>query len=135
MVTKHAYRLGQAADLLGVSVDTVRRWADDGQLVTTRTGGGQRRVDGASLAAFLADHGDAPDAAAVVGQSARNRLPGIVTRVVKDKVAAQVEMRAGPFRIVSLMTREAADELGLAPGVLAVAAVKSTSVVIELTAP
>ena len=70
----------------------------------------------------------------MVGQSARNRLPVIVTRVVKDKVAAQVEMRAGPFRIVSLMTREAADELGLAPGVLAVASVKSTNVVVELTA-
>jgi len=135
MAARRSYRPGQAAELLGVSVDTVRRWADDGLLVTTRTAGGQRLVDGASLAGFLAEHGDAPDGAAVVGQSARNRMAGIVTRVVKDKVAAQVEMRAGPFRIVSLMTREAADELGLAPGVLAVAAVKSTNVVIEVTAP
>ncbi|HEX2701418.1 MAG TPA: helix-turn-helix transcriptional regulator [Acidimicrobiales bacterium] len=130
-----SYRLGQAADLLGVSVDTVRRWADGGRLVTSRTEGGQRLVDGASLARFLVAQADTSEPAAVVGRSARNRLPGIVTKVVKDKVAAQVEMRAGPFRIVSLMTREAADELGLAPGVLAVAAVKSTNVVIEVTAP
>lgn len=127
-----AYRLGQAADLLGVSVDTVRRWCDDGRLTTRRTGGGQRVVDGRSLARFLTE--EAPDAeqAVIVGQSARNRFPGIVTRVVKDKVAAQVEIHAGPHRIVSLMTTEAVEELGLAPGVLAVAAVKSTNVVVEV---
>ena len=130
-----SYRLGQAADLLGVSVDTVRRWADGGRLATSRTGGGQRLVDGASLARFLSAQGDGPERAAVIRESARNRLPGIVTKVVKDKVAAQVEMRAGPYRIVSMMTREAADELGLAPGVMAVAAVKSTNVVIEVTGP
>lgn len=134
-VGARAYRPGQVAELLGVSVDTVRRWADGGRLKTTRTDGGQRLVDGASLARFLAEQTETPEPAAVVGRSARNRLPGIVTRVVKDKVTAQVEMRAGPYRIVSLMTREAADELGLAPGVLAVAAVKSTNVVIEVTAP
>jgi len=130
-----SYRLGQAAELLGVSVDTVRRWADGGRLATRRTEGGQRLVDGASLARLLSAQGDAPEPPAVVGRSARNRFPGIVTRVVKDKVAAQVELRAGPFRIVSLMTREAADELGLAPGVMAVAAVKATNVVVEVTAP
>ncbi|HMF83253.1 MAG TPA: helix-turn-helix transcriptional regulator [Acidimicrobiia bacterium] len=125
-------RIGQAADLLGVSTDTVRRWADEGRLATTRTGGGQRLVDGAALAAFAAEQEAAPEPGAIVSESARNRFTGIVTRVVKDKVAAQVEMRAGPHRMVSLMTREAADELGLAPGALAVASVKATNVVIEV---
>ena len=126
------YRLGQAAELLGVGVDTVRRWADAGKLKTHRTAGGQRVVDGADLARLLDEQGRAYDPGTIVGQSARNRFPGIVTRVVKDKVAAQVEIQAGAYRIVSLMTREAADELGLAPGVMAVAAVKSTNVVVEV---
>jgi molybdopterin-binding protein len=130
-----SYRPGQAAELLGVSVDTVRRWADSGRLKTRRSTGGQRLIDGADLARFLEEQGVTVDPGAIVGQSARNRFPGIVTRVIKDKVAAQVEIRSGPHRIVSLMTREAADELGLAPGVLAVAAVKSTNVVVELAAP
>jgi molybdopterin-binding protein len=125
-------RIGQAAELLGVSADTVRRWADDGRLPTRRTGGGHRVVDAAALAEFAAGHAVAPEPGAIVGQSARNRFNGIVTRVVKDKVAAQVEIQAGPHRVVSLMTREAADELGLEPGVLAVAAVKATNVVIEV---
>jgi molybdopterin-binding protein len=125
-------RIGQAAELLGVSVDTVRRWADDGRLPTRRTGGGHRVVDGAALAEFAAQHAVVPEPGAIVGQSARNRFTGIVTRVVKDKVAAQVELQAGPHRVVSLMTREAADELGLAVGVVAVAAVKATNVVIEV---
>jgi molybdopterin-binding protein len=128
-----AYRPSQAAELLGVSVDTVRRWADAGKLKIRRSRGGQRLIDGADLARFLEAQGGIHDPGAVVGQSARNRFPGIVTRVVKDKVTAQVEIHAGPHRIVSLMTREAADELGLAPGVLAVAAVKSTNVVVEVT--
>jgi len=126
------FRMGQAAELLGVSVDTVRRWADDGRLQTRRTEGGQRVVDGAGLARLAQEVAEAPDPGTIVGQSARNRFTGVVTRVVKDKVAAQVEMQAGPHRIVSLMTREAADELGLAPGVLAVAAVKATNVVVEV---
>ena len=128
------YRMGQAAQLLGVSVDTVRRWADDGRLTTRRSGGGHRLVDGASLARLAVDTGAPPEPGAIVGQSARNRFTGLVTRVVRDKVAAQVEIQAGPHRVVSLMTREAADELGLEPGVLAVAAVKATSVVVELPA-
>lgn len=130
-----SYRIGQAAELLGVSTDTVRRWADSGRLRTRRTEGGRRMIDGADLARFaveLAERAEEPDA--VAARSARNRFPGIVTRVVKDKVAAQVEMQAGPHRVVSLMTREAADELGLAPGVLAVAAVKATNVVVEIPA-
>ena len=130
-----AYRPGQAAELLGVSVDTVRRLADSGQLKTRRTAGGQRVIDGVELARFLEAHGGAYEPGPIVGQSTRNRFPGIVTRVVKDKVAAQVEIQAGPHRIVSLMTREAADELGLAPGVRAVAAVKATNVIVALAGP
>jgi molybdopterin-binding protein len=130
-----SYRIGQAAELLGVSVDTVRRWADTGRLGTRRTEGGQRVVDGASLAEFMAGHWHLPDHDEVIAQSARNRFQGIVTRVVKDEIVAKVELQAGPYRVVSLMTREAADELALAPGVLAVAAVKATNVVVELPSP
>ena len=129
------YRIGQAAELLGVSVDTVRRWADAGRLGTTRTHGGQRVVDGAALAEFMTGLRHLPERDEVIAQSARNRFQGIVTRVVKDEIVAKVELQAGPYRVVSLMTREAADELELAPGMLAVAAVKATNVVIELPSP
>ena len=129
------YRIGQAAELLGVSVDTVRRWADAGRLGTTRTVGGQRMVDGAALAEFMTGLWHLPEHDQVIAQSARNRFQGIVTGVVKDEIVAKVELQAGPYRVVSLMTREAADELGLAPGVLAVAAVKATNVVVELPSP
>jgi molybdopterin-binding protein len=127
-----SYRIGQVAELLGVSVDTVRRWADAGRLGARRTQGGQRVVDGAALAEFVTGlrHTAEPDE--LMAQSARNRFTGVVTRVVKDEIVAQVEVQAGPHRVVSLMTREAADELGLAPGMLAVAAVKATNVVVEL---
>ena len=128
------FRMGQAAELLGVSVDTVRRWAEAGRLRTRRTDGGQRLVDGAALAKLSLELAEVPEAGVIVSQSARNRFTGVVTRVVKDKVAAQVEIQAGPHRVVSLMTREAADELELAPGMLAVAAVKATNVVVELPA-
>ena len=130
-----SYRLGQVAELLGVSVDTVRRWADAGRLGTSRTEGGQRVVDGASLAEFMAGLWHLPEHDEVIAQSARNRFAGIVTKVVKDEIVAKVELQAGPYRVVSLMTREAADELGLTPGVLAVAAVKATNVVVELPSP
>jgi len=126
------FRIGQAAELLGISPDSVRRLADSGQLATRRTEGGHRVVDGLALARLLAEHTGLPEAGAIVGQSARNRFSGIVTRVVKDKVAAQVELQAGPYRVVSLMTAEAVDELGLEPGMLAVAAVKATQVVVEV---
>jgi molybdopterin-binding protein len=129
-----SYRIGQAAELLGVSVDTLRRWVDSGRIAATRVDGGRRVIDGEALARFAVELVDTRDPDVVVGRSARNRFPGIVTRVVKDGVAAQVEIQAGPHRVVSLMTREAADELGLAPGVLAVAAVKATSVVVEIVA-
>jgi molybdopterin-binding protein len=125
------YRIGQAAELLGVSVDTVRRWVDGGQLKATRPQGGERLIDGVALAAFAAARADERDAAGG-GQSVRNRFPGIVTRVVRDKVTAQVEIAVGPHRIVSVITREAADELGLDPGVMASAVVKATNVGVEV---
>jgi molybdopterin-binding protein len=126
-----SYRISQAAELLGVSADTVRRLVDAGRLQASRSPGGQRLIDGAGLAVLAASLGRAEGEGPIAAQSARNRLPGIVTRVTKDGVMAQVEMQVGPHRIVSLMTREAADELELAPGVLAVAAVKATNVVVE----
>lgn len=126
------FRIGQAAELLGVSPDTVRRLADGGELQTRRTEGGHRVVDGVALARFVAEHGGTQTTGAIVGQSARNRFPGIITRVVKDSVAAQVEVQAGPHRVVSLMTAEAVDELGLEPGMRAVAVVKATQVVVEV---
>jgi molybdopterin-binding protein len=128
------YRIGTAAELLGVSVDTIRRWADSGRLRTARTEGGQRMVSGADLARLATELADTPEPDIVAARSARNRFPGIVTNVLRDTVMAQVEIQAGPHRIVSLMSREAADELGLEPGVLAVAAVKATNVVVELPA-
>lgn len=129
-----SYRIGQAAELLGVSVDTVRRWVDSGQLAARRTDGGRRQINGRALARFAAQSVDRPETDIVAARSARNRFAGIVTKVVKDKVSAQVELQSGPHRLVSLMTREAADELGLAPGVLAVASVKATVVVVEIPA-
>ncbi|HEX2119342.1 MAG TPA: helix-turn-helix transcriptional regulator [Acidimicrobiales bacterium] len=126
------FRMGQAAELLGVSTDTLRRWADAGRLETTRTAGGRRVVDGVALAELARTLAVEPELGATVAASARNRFTGIVTRVVKDKVMAQVELQAGPHRVVALLSREAADELALAPGVLAVAAVKATNVVVEL---
>lgn len=130
-----SFRIGEVAALLGASADTVRRLTDAGRLRTRRTDAGHRVVDGAVLARFLTANLVSPEDDVVVAQSARNRFPGIVTRVVKDKVAAQVEIHAGPHRVVSLMTREAADELGLAPGMRAIAAVKATNVVIEVPGP
>lgn len=129
---KPAYRIGEAALLLGVSVDTVRRLADAGRLKIVRTSTGRRLVDAEDLARHMAASPPPEPAAPIVGQSARNRFPGIVTRVIKDRVMAQVEIQAGPFRVVSLMSREAADELGLTPGVRAIAAVKATNVVVEV---
>lgn len=127
-----SYRIGQAAELLGLSIDAVRRLTDSGRLQTVRSSGRQRLIEGSELARFAAALPEAQRPEVIVGQSARNRFPGIVTRVIKDRVTAQVEIQAGPHRVVSLMTREAADELGLAPGVRAVAAIKATNVVVEL---
>lgn len=117
--------------MLGVSVDTVRRMVDDGRMVAVRTSGGQRVIDGESLAT-VAKPRRAEKRVEPVKHSARNRFPGIVTRVIKDRVAAQVEIQAGPHRLVSLLTREAVDELGLEPGMPAIAVVKATNVSVEL---
>jgi molybdopterin-binding protein len=121
---------GQVADLAGVSVDTVRRWSDDGRLATSRDARGRRSIDGADLARFLVDQ--AGTGGPPTGLSARNRFRGIVTRVTRDGVAATVEIQAGPHRIVSLITSEAVDELGLAPGIIADAAVKATDVMVDV---
>jgi len=126
-----SYRIAEAAALLGVSDDTVRRWIDADRLAATRDGG-PAQVDGADLARLAAELHEAPQPGTTRSSSARNRLTGIVTRVVRDTVMAQVELQAGPFRVVSLMSREAADELGLEPGVRAVATVKATQVSVDV---
>jgi len=130
---QHRFRVSEAAALLGVSDDTVRRWADSGRLTLVKGENGPSLVDGVELAALA--QSNAQDAATETGgsrSSARNRLRGIVTKVTKDTVMAQVELQAGPFRVVSLMSREAVDDLGLEVGSLAIASVKSTTVVVEL---
>src|SRR5918994_5471568 len=106
------YRIGQAAALLGVSPDTIRRWADAGRLEITRTEGGHRLVDGRALARLASETPAALEPEAIVAQSARNRFTGIVTRVVKDEVMAQVDMHAGPLLAVSLISREAPAKIG-----------------------
>jgi molybdopterin-binding protein len=128
------FRIRDAAELLGVSDDTVRRWADAGRLVAVEDDSGRLAVDGAELARFAEElAADRPPRERhLVAESARNHFTGLVTRVLRDTVMAQVELQAGPFRVVSLMSREAADELDLRPGVLAVASVKSTNVVVGI---
>ena len=126
------YRISQAAQLLGVSADTVRRWTDAGRLEVQRDESGRRVIAGADLARFAVELNRDHELNATEGHSARNRVVGIVTRVVRDRVMAQVELQAGPFRFVSLLSREAADELGLEPGMTAVASMKATNVTIEL---
>ena len=122
-------RISDAADLLGVSDDTVRRWLDSGRLMSGASEAGPRTVDAASVAAVMAEQSNA--SGPVVNQSARNRFAGIITRVEMDGVMALVEIQAGPHRVTSLLSRESAEELGLAPGVRATAVVKSTNVVVE----
>lgn len=124
-------RIGEVAGLLRVSDDTVRRWVDQGRLRASTGEGGRKVVEGAELARFVREQREEPDDGWPV--SARNRLDGIVTDVQRDGLVAQVEIQAGPFRLVSLMTREAADALELEPGSLAAAVVKSTVVVVEVT--
>jgi molybdopterin-binding protein len=129
------FRIKEAASLLGVSADTVRRWADGGRLETTTDASGRLAVEGvvlARLAQELAESADHRQDEIVVAHSARNRFSGLVSRVTRDAVMAQVEIQAGPHRFVSLLSREAADELGLEPGVLAIAAVKATNVSVEI---
>ena len=132
-VNKHrnsALRVGEAAELLGVSVDTLRRWEAEGRLRVRRSRGGQRLVSLADVRRLQAKRRKRDQR--TVAQSARNRFPGVVTRVEKDRVAAVVEIQAGPHRLVSLMTAEAATELALAPGAAVVCVVKATNVVVEI---
>jgi molybdopterin-binding protein len=125
----HTYRIGEAADMLGVSPDTLRRWIDSGRLRAERDEQGRRTIAGADLAAFAREaHGSGKGSS---GSSARNRFAGIVTEVILGDVSAQVEIQAGPFRVVSMVSRESAEELKLEPGVPAVAVIKSTNVVVE----
>lgn len=131
------FRIREAADLLGVSYDTMLRWADNGRIEKTTDSSGRLAVDGAALAEFArerAESAPSADGGPPVAQSVRNRFTGLITRVVRDTVMAQVEIQAGPHRFVSLLSREAADELGLEPGMLAVAAVKATNVAVEIPA-
>ncbi|MFD7964229.1 molybdopterin-binding protein [Streptomyces zaomyceticus] len=127
-----SYTIGQAARLLGVSPDTARRWADAGRVATHRDESGRRVIDGKSLAAFSVELalGDDDDASYT---SARNAFPGIVTGIKLGDIAAQVTIQAGPHRLVSLLTRDAVEELGLEVGMQATARVKSTSVHIDRT--
>jgi molybdopterin-binding protein len=128
------YRIREAASLLGVSDDSLRRWADSGRVETSVDDAGRRVIDGADLARFAqANAAPMPEVGPMTRESARNRFVGLVTRVTRDTVMAQVEIQCGPYRVVSLMSREAADDLGLAPGVTAVASVKSTNVVVEVS--
>lgn len=127
-----AVRIGQAAELLGVTVETVRRWEADGRLNTRRSSGGQRLVALSDVTRLLEERRRAiPDRPTVAG-SARNRFAGIVTRVQRDGVAAVVEVLAGPHRLVSLMTAEAVEELDLREGDEAVCVVKATNVIVEI---
>jgi len=124
-----AYRIGEAAGMLGVRVETVRRWEREGKLTTTRTSGGQRLIPSAEVARLLAERRERPK---VTSGSVRNRFPGVVTEIKRDKLAATVELLAGPYRILAFITREAVDEMGLKPGMHAVATVKATNVMVEV---
>lgn len=125
-------RVGQAAEMLGVSVETLRRWGTEGRLRVERSEGGQRLIDIVDVARILDERRKASTDRPIVAQSARNRFPGIVTRIERDRVAAVVEVIAGPHRLVSLMTAEAVEELGLKVGDEAICVVKATNVIVEV---
>ena len=127
-------RISEAAALLGVSDDTVRRMVDSGRLDGGSDEAGRRTVDGAQLAAVAQELAHPAEIGTIGGASARNRMRGIVTAVTKDKVMAQVELQCGPFRIVSLLSSESGDDLGVEVGSVAVASVKATNVVVEVPA-
>lgn len=127
------FRISEAAVLLGVSDDTVRRWVEEGLLSASQDRAGRKVIDGAELARRAEEHAGRPASLgdSAIGSSARNRFTGLVTRVLRDQVMAQVDLQCGPFRMVSLMSAEAVDDLGLEPGSLATAVVKATTVIIE----
>jgi molybdopterin-binding protein len=124
-------RIAEAASLLGVSDDTVRRWVDSGALSATKDAAGRAAIDGAELAQHARQQANAPKDASGVARSARNNFVGLVTNVIQDKVMAQVELQCGPYRVVSLMSSEAVRDLGLEPGSVATAVVKATTVIVE----
>lgn len=126
------FRISDAARLLGVSDDTVRRWVDAGALPVQADASNRKVIDGAALADFARENANVTPDPSEVQRSARNRLVGLVTSVTTDTVMAQVEMQCGPHRVVSLMSTEAVNDLGLEPGALAVAVIKSTNVVVEI---
>jgi molybdopterin-binding protein len=129
-----AIRIGRAAEMLGVSVDTARRWERSGRLPMRRSAGGQRLVSLETVSRLAEEQRRASPDRPIVAQSARNRFAGVVTRIEQDRVAAVVEVQAGPHRLVSLMTAEAVDELGLRVGDEAVCVVKATNVIVEVPA-
>jgi molybdopterin-binding protein len=131
-MTSGQLRVSEAAALAGVSDDTIRRWADGGRLTLTKGEGGRMVVDARQFASLLQELATDSPLAPTTRTSTRNRLTGIVTRVTRDTVMAQVELQAGPFRIVSLISAEAVDELGIDVGTIAAATVKATSVSISL---
>ncbi len=125
-------RIRDAAVLLGVSDDTVRRWIDSGALAADKDASGRKVIDGRTLAEFARDHAVPPPDPLGVGSSARNRFVGLVTKVTADTVMSEVQMQCGPFTVVSLMSSASARQLGLEPGVVAVAVVKATTVIVEV---
>jgi molybdopterin-binding protein len=125
------YRIGEAAEMLGVRVETLRRWERDGKLNTTRTTGKQRLVPASEVARLLGERREHPR---VTAGSVRNRFPGVVTEIKRDGLAATVEILSGPHRILAFITREAVDEMGLEPGMQAVATMKATNVMVEVDA-
>jgi molybdopterin-binding protein len=125
-------RIGDAAEMLGVSVESLRRWERDGRLAVVRTTGGQRLVPIEEVRRLLAERRRETSDRPIVAQSARNRFPGVVTRIEKDGVAAVVEIQAGPHRLVSLMTAEAVDDMELRVGDEAIGVVKATNVMVEV---
>ena len=131
-MSPNGLRVGQAAEMLGVTVDTIRRWEIDGRIRLERSSGGQRLVPLAEVTRLLAERRRTTAERPIVAGSARNRFPGVVTRIEKDGVAAVVEILAGPHRVVSLLMAEAVDELGLAVGDEAIGVVKATNVIVEI---
>ncbi|MCG7582820.1 molybdopterin-binding protein [Mycolicibacterium sp. OfavD-34-C] len=126
-----AIRIKDAAALLGVSDDTIRRWVEGGTLPSSTDESGRKVIAGDMLAEFARDHASPPPDPLGVGSSARNRFTGLVTKVTSDRVMSEVRMQCGPFTVVSLMSTESVRHLGLQPGSVAVAAVKATTVIVE----
>jgi molybdopterin-binding protein len=125
-------RIGEAAAMLGVSVESLRRWERDGRLRIVRTSSGQRLIPLSEVLRLLEERRHEGVDRPIVAQSARNRFPGVVTRIEKDRVAAVVEIMAGPHRLVSLMTAEAVDDMHLKVGDEAIGVVKATNLIVEI---